>query len=147
MALVNLAVESEDGRIDASDVASVVESELHGFHSHALEICYKLNANPRTAVFPLETFCKDLSDAKRLDFQRLWSIVSESPDLDRLQIERLAVYNLTSDPHPVHIFNLDQSTWFRSLLSERIDVDHYHCTYTGSYHFAEVGTLRFRFIR
>ena len=138
LALVNLAVASDDGRVASSDVAAAVESELRGSHAYALPLCFKQNADPRSAVFPLDTFCKDVSDAKKLDFPRLWAILSDSPDLDRLQIERMAVYNLTSDPHPVHIFNLDQSTWFRSLLSERIDVDHYHCSYVGSYHFAEV---------
>ena len=135
---MNLAVASDDGRISASDIAAVVESELRGFHSYALPICFQQNADPRSSMFPLESLCVNLSDAKKLDFPRLWAILSESPNLDRMAIERLAVYNLTSDPHPALIFNMSSSTWFRSLLSEKVDVDRYHCTYVGSYHFAEV---------
>ena len=136
--LVDLAVESDDGRISSSDISALVESELRGFHSYALPICYKQNADPRSAMFPLESLMVNLSKAKKLDFPRLWAILSESPNLDRMAVERMAVYDLTSDPHPALIFNMQSSTWFRNLLSEKIDVDRYHCSYIGSYHFAEV---------
>ena len=64
--------------------------------------------------------------------------MSETPGVDDLREERLAIFNGTSDPHPQTIFNMNNSAWFRNLISEKISVDRFHCTYVGSVHFAEV---------
>ena len=65
-------------------------------------------------------------------------VLATSPDLEQFQSDRLEIYDLTDDPHPSKIFNLNASCWFKTLLRERIDSDRYNCTYLGSYMFAEV---------
>ena len=134
-----MARDSSDGYLMANQITSCVESFLPGFTSFALPFCYKQNARAQNAFFPAEKFLTSLSDIRNLDFQRLWQIRSADPTLvDSLREERLQVYNDTENPHPSRIFNLASSTWFQNLLQEKISVDRYHCTYIGSYHFAEV---------
>ena len=137
-ALIGLARDSSDGYLLANQITDCVESFLPGFLSHALPLCYKENARAQNSFFPVENFLISLSLARDLDFDRLWRIRSSDPTLDDLREERLQVYNDTQNPHPTRIFNLASSTWFQNLLQERISVDRYHCTYIGSYNFAEV---------
>ena len=136
--LIGLARDSEDGHLQGSAIEILVESELPGFHAAALPKCLGDNARAQSGFFPLDDFCKSLSDARHLDFPALWSALSEVPGIDDLQEERLKVYQETNDPHPTRIFDLDSSVWFRNLITERISVDRYHATYVGSYNFAEV---------
>ena len=139
MDLVALARDSSDGYLLANQITDCVEKSLPGFLSHSLPLCFKQNARAQNAFFPVEKFLISLSDAQGLDFDRLWRLRSSDPSLDdELRNERLQVYNDTADPHPAHIFNLSSSAWFRNLLQEKISVDRYHCTYIGSYNFAEV---------
>lgn len=135
-----MARDSSDGYLLANQISDCVEKYLPGFLSHALPLCYKENARPQNAFFPVEEFLTSLSEARKLDFERLWRLRSSDPTVDDLREERLQVYNDTSDPHPAHIFNVNQSAWFKNLLQEKISVDRYHCTYIGSYHFAEVSS-------
>ena len=136
--LLDAAIASDDGYLLSDKVYSTVESFLPGFHSHAIPICIGQNARPQNGYFPMEEFISSLALARNLDFVRFWQVLSETPGADSLQEERLEIYNQTSDPHPRTIFNLDNSAWFRNLISEKISVDRFHCTYVGSVHFAEV---------
>ena len=134
----NLFTSSDDGYILSDQVSRIMETHLSGFHSYAYDLCYKRNAEPVEAVFPIEKLFKSISDLHLLDFDRLWMVLATSPDLERQQAERLEIFNLTEDPHPSRVFNLQTSTWFRTLMTERIDSDRYNCAYLGSYMFAEV---------
>ena len=129
---------SSDGYLLSDDIYRIVESFLPGFHAHAIPICIGQNARPQNGYFPIEEFTSSLMLARELDFDQFWRIRSETPGVDTLQEERLEIFNQTSDPHPRTIFNLDNSAWFRNLISEKISVDRFHCTYVGSVHFAEV---------
>ena len=136
--LLDAAVTSDDGYLLSDTVYSIVESFLPGFHAHAIPICIGQNARPKNGFFPVEEFTSSLALARNLDFVRFWQVLSVTPGVDTLQEERLEIFNQTSDPHPRTIFNLDNSAWFRNLISEKISVDRFHCTYVGSVHFAEV---------
>ena len=138
---VNLFIRSDDGYILSGQVAQIMETHLSGFHSYAYDLCYKKNAEPVEAAFPIEKLFRSISDLHSLDFDRLWMVLATAPDLERQQVERLEIFNLTEDPHPSRVFNLQTSTWFRTLMTERIDSDRYNCTYLGSYMFAEVSNL------
>ena len=138
--LIGAAMASDDGYITSDVIYGVVESSLPGFHSHALPICQKQNARPLNGYFPVEEFFSSLTLARQLDFGEFWRVLSETPGVDSLREERLEIFDQTSDPHPQTIFNLDSSAWFRNLVSERISVDRFHCTYVGSIHFAEVSS-------
>ena len=134
----NLFTSSDDGFILSNQVSQIVETHLPGFHSYAYDLCYQKNAEPVEAVFPIERLFKSISDLHSLDFDRLWMVLSIAPDLERQQVERMEIFNQTEDPHPSRVFNLQTSTWFRTLMTERIDSDRFNCTYLGSYMFAEV---------
>ena len=131
-------IKSDDGFISSALVSQIVEAQFSGFHSYAYDLCYKRNAEPVGAVFPIERLFKSISDLHQLDWDRLWMVLATAPDLEQLQSDRLEIFNLTDDPHPSRIFNLNASCWFKTLLRERIDSDRYNCTYLGSYMFAEV---------
>ena len=141
--MLGAAISSDDGYLHSDTIYSIVESFLPGFHSHAIPICIGQNARPQNGYFPVEDFASSLTLAKQLDFDQFWRVLSEIPTVDTLQEERLEIFNQTSDPHPRTIFNLDNSAWFRNLISEKISVDRFHCTYVGSVHFAEVSLTFF----
>ena len=137
-ALIGAAISTSDGYLTSDSVYRLVETFLPGFHSHALPKCLKQNARPQSGFFPVEALSASLILAKQLDFAEFWRVMSDTPGVDDLREERLAIFNETSDPHPQTIFNMNNSAWFRNLISEKISVDRFHCTYVGSVHFAEV---------
>ena len=137
-ALIELAIQVDDGYITSEAVTGVVESYLPGFTSQALPKCHKENARAQNEYFPLEDFVSSLILARDLDFGELWNTMSGIPGIDELREERLQIYNETTDPHPRRVFDLDASVWFQNLLRDKISVDRYHCSYLGSHYFAEV---------
>ena len=131
-------ISSSDGFVTSEMVSQIMETYFSGFHSYAYDLCFKKNAEPVSAAFPIERLFQSISDIHFLDFDRLWMVLASTPDLERQQAQRLEIFNSTDDPHPSRIFNIQTSAWFRTLLTERIDSDRYNCTYLGSYMFAEV---------
>ena len=115
-----------------------MESSFPGFHSDAYQKCFINHAAPQTAMFPIEKLFQSLSDAKSLDFDRLWTVLRLTAPPETLVDQRRMIHDQTEDPHPARIFNVPASSWFAQLLMERLDSDTLMCTSVGSRMFAEV---------
>ena len=122
-------------------MTSVLESVLPGITSYMLSKCPAGHADAINGEFPIDNLFTIVSEIKALDFAAAVTLLDLDVEIKRQATERKQLFESFQNPHPNLIFNIRKSSWFCSLVVDRVDGENYHATYVSSVRFNEVNAV------